>query len=72
MQHIAQTQSIGFTTRENEVLRYIAEGFSSRQIAATLFISENTVANHRRNMIRKNGAKSIARLISSILNYYAA
>ncbi|MCW3122101.1 MAG: regulatory protein LuxR [Flavipsychrobacter sp.] len=52
------------TCREKEILSYIAEGFSSKQIAGKLFISENTVANHRRNMLRKRGAKSSAQLVS--------
>ena len=52
-----------FTKREKEILRYLALGMSSKQIAGALFISKNTVANHRRNMLRKNGAKSSAELI---------
>ena len=51
------------TMREIEILDFIAEGLSSKQIAARLFISANTVANHRRNMLRKKGARSSAELV---------
>ena len=39
--------------REKEVLGLIAEGMRSKDIAEKLFISTNTVNNHRRNMINK-------------------
>jgi class 3 adenylate cyclase/DNA-binding CsgD family transcriptional regulator len=41
--------------REGEVLRLVATGRSNRDIGATLFISENTVANHVRAILRKTG-----------------
>ncbi len=70
MEHLMQPGRTRLTHRELEVLKFIAQGFSSKQIADKLFISENTVANHRRNMLRKRGAKSSAELVSSnILNY---
>ncbi len=41
--------------REVEVLRYVATGLSNREIGAQLFISQNTVANHVRAILRKTG-----------------
>lgn len=41
------------TEREVEVLRLIAKGRSNRQIAEELFITENTVANHVKNILSK-------------------
>jgi DNA-binding NarL/FixJ family response regulator len=41
------------TDRELEVLRLVAEGKSNREIAGDLFISENTVKNHVRNILEK-------------------
>ncbi len=41
------------TSRELEVLRLMAQSKSNRDIAETLFISENTVKNHVRNILEK-------------------
>ncbi len=41
------------TERELEVLQLVAQGLSNRRIADKLFISENTVKNHVRNMLEK-------------------
>ena len=41
------------TSVEVEVLGYIARGRSNREIAEELFISENTVKNHVRNILEK-------------------
>jgi DNA-binding CsgD family transcriptional regulator len=46
----------GLTARETEVLRLLAEGLSNRDIAARLVISENTAANHVRNILAKTGS----------------
>ena len=50
--------------RERCVLGYMAEGESSKQIAWRLKISENTVSNHRKNMLRKTNTKNVAELIA--------
>jgi len=41
------------TNREMEVLRLVAKGMSNREIATDLYISENTVKNHVRNILEK-------------------
>ena len=41
------------TEREMEVLRLVAKGMNNRDIAKQLFISENTVKNHIRNILEK-------------------
>lgn len=41
------------TTREREVLRLVAEGLTSRQIASRLTVSIKTVETHRMNLMRK-------------------
>lgn len=41
------------TDRERDVLQWIATGMSNKQIAAQLFISEETVKVHIRNLLRK-------------------
>lgn len=51
------------TTREREVLKFIAEGNSNKVIADLLYISVRTVENHRANIMRKLNVKSTADLI---------
>jgi DNA-binding NarL/FixJ family response regulator len=41
------------TARELEVLRLVARGMSNKDVADQLFISENTVKNHVRNILEK-------------------
>ena len=46
-------QADGPTQREVEVLQHVAKGASNRDIAAALYISENTVKTHLRNIMEK-------------------
>ncbi|MGV3760641.1 MAG: response regulator [Actinomycetota bacterium] len=41
------------TDRELEVLKLVAQGLTNRDIAGELYISENTVKNHVRNILEK-------------------
>ena len=41
------------TGRETEIIGKIAEGFTSKEIASQLFVSEFTINTHRRNICRK-------------------
>ena len=52
--------AIGLTPRERVIVRLLAEGKSSAEIAAALFIARNTVDTHRRNIMRKLGMHSVA------------
>jgi DNA-binding NarL/FixJ family response regulator len=51
------------TAREREVLRCIAEGLSSKDIAARFDISARTVETHRANLMRKLAVRSVAQLV---------
>lgn len=46
------------TTRENEILKLIAEGHTSEEIAAMLVISPKTVDRHRTNILTKLGMRN--------------
>ncbi len=50
--------------RELEVLIYMSEGLSSKQIAERLQLSIHTVNNHRKNMLHKTNCTSSAELLS--------
>lgn len=51
------------TEREREILRLIANSYTNKEIGDKLFISEFTVATHRRNLKRKLHADNTADLI---------
>lgn len=48
-----------FTRRESQILELIAKGYTSKEIAESLFISVDTVKTHRKNMIRKAVSKGL-------------
>jgi DNA-binding CsgD family transcriptional regulator len=52
----AHQQTLGITARELETLTLIARGFSNREIATQLFVSENTVKTHCARAFDKLGA----------------
>ena len=53
----------GLTRREREVLRLVAEGYSSRQIADSLGVSPKTIETHRARMMSKLGIHKSSRLV---------
>ena|SRR5579863_3604092 len=52
-----QQKALGITARELEILTLVARGLSNREIAAQLFVSENTVKTHCARAFDKLGAK---------------
>jgi ATP/maltotriose-dependent transcriptional regulator MalT len=52
----AQRRTLGITARELEILTLVARGFSNREIATQLFVSENTVKTHCARTFDKLGA----------------
>lgn len=51
------------TKREFEILRLITKAMNNKQIAHELFISDQTVSVHRKNIMRKLGVNSAAALV---------
>jgi DNA-binding CsgD family transcriptional regulator len=63
--------------RELEVLRLLAAGRTTGQIAKVLCISPHTVKNHRKNMFARTGARNMAELVrlayaEGLFNYATA
>ena len=49
--------------RENEIIKYIAEGQTNAQIAEQLFLSNHTINTHRKNIMAKLGVKNTAGIV---------
>jgi RNA polymerase sigma factor (sigma-70 family) len=51
------------SSREHEVLKLVAEGMTSREIADRLSISPKTVDTYRSRLMRKLGVENLAALV---------
>ncbi len=56
------------STREVEVLGLVSKGFASKEIADRLFLSINTVNNHRQNILEKVGAVNTTEAVTYARN----
>ena len=50
--------------REIELIKLLAKGLISKEIAELLGISKNTVENHKQNMFEKTGSRNLAELVA--------
>lgn len=57
------------SAREREILKLVAEGYRSRQIAQQLSISEKTVEKHRANLMRKLRVNSVSGLTAYAITH---
>jgi DNA-binding CsgD family transcriptional regulator len=53
--------------REQQIVRLLSEGYTSKQVAYEINISAVTVNNHRQNMLRKTNTSSTAELVKYVL-----
>ena len=60
---VAGDKSIHPSSRELEVLYQISQGKTPREIAASMFVTENTIEAHRKSLFSKLGAVNVADLI---------
>lgn len=60
------------TKRELEVLGQIKRGLNNREIAEALFISEQTVCVHRKNILRKVGVNNTQKLLRITYEHHLA
>ena len=52
------------SNREIQVLKWMTEGLTSREIADKMFVSEHTIITHRRNMHEKTGITNATALVA--------
>jgi DNA-binding NarL/FixJ family response regulator len=57
------TEPHSLTSSEIEIVRLIAQGFTTKEIALHKFISFHTVMTHRKNIFRKLNVSSVSELI---------
>jgi len=57
---------VKLTAREMEIVRLIAEGLTSQEMAERLFISPRTVETHRANLMKKTGVKNAMELVRKV------
>ena len=52
------------TSRQIEIIRHVAKGLTSKEVAEKLFLSELTVIKHRKNIIKKLDLKNFTEVVS--------
>ena len=67
-----QDRFAALTPREREVLELVVAGFSNKQIADRLEISQKTVAHHRFHIMQKTGAANAADLARMVVTEASA
>lgn len=69
MDYIPRASEKQLTVREREILRCINVGMGTKQIAENLFISANTVRNHRNSLLKKTASKSMIQALRTAKAY---
>ncbi|MFC3879960.1 LuxR C-terminal-related transcriptional regulator [Algoriphagus namhaensis] len=62
-------QPIKLTKKEKQIAGFILEGFSSKEVADKLHISVNTVGTHRKNILKKLGARNVMDMVKILASY---
>ncbi len=64
-----KNETIELSNREKTILKYVALGYTTKQIAEELFLSPHTVVTHRKNISNRLGIKTVSGLtIYAVLN----
>lgn len=66
---LREGQILSLTDREIEIISMIDKGMQNKEIAEELFISEQTVSTHRKNIFRKTGTKNVPSLLNLVKKY---
>ncbi len=62
-------KEIRLTDREFEILKFVADEFSNKEIAEKLYISHRTVETHKRNLIHKLKVKGTVGLVKHYFSF---
>jgi DNA-binding NarL/FixJ family response regulator len=62
-------QEICLSEREIEIIKLLAEGLTSKEIADRLFISSRTVETHKNNIIKKLNLKNLVELLKYAIKH---
>ena len=62
-----KAEEVNLTDREKEVLKLIAEEYTTQEIADELFLSKHTIESYRKNLISKLNVKNLAGLTKHAL-----
>jgi DNA-binding NarL/FixJ family response regulator len=73
-----ETEKVKFTVSEIEIIKYISQGLTTKEIAAKKMLSQHTIITHRKNIFRKAKVTSTSELIMfairagivDVLEYY--
>lgn len=63
------SREVSLTKKEKEIVKLILEGNGSKEISSGLNISVNTVGTHRKNILKKLGAKNVGEMIKILASY---
>lgn len=64
----APNQATDLTGREVEILKLIGKGYSTKELADLLHLSQHTIYTHRKNMMKKLGVNSSTDMILAAVN----
>ena len=62
------SQPNDLTNREVEILQLIGKGYSTKELASLLHLSQHTIYTHRKNMMKKFGVSSSTDMILAAVN----
>ena len=57
------------SARELQIIQLIYDGFTNKEIAERLHISENTATTHRKNILKKLKLKNTALLVRYVIEH---
>lgn len=66
LKELQEEKEVWLSSREIEILRYFAKGFSVNETAEKFFLSKHTVVSHRRKMMKKTNTNTITELLSYV------